>query len=310
MAAFPAGAADVVVEGVVAGACIGVHILRARVDEESWALSVHDFVEEDFGLEPGDMVPDLSLDPDDGVLSVINMTASHRAYHITLADAEAYGSQGTRLERDVLTFALHVPPRVVVDVCRVDLGGRRVDEISIASDVVDVVPPPVPAAAAPSESYAFPLCGESFLCTQAAGGGLSHFAHASTYHAVDFRCAVGTPVLAVAAGSVLALEVAETRGGVHVSALFAWNRVALKLDDGAVVEYVHVRADSALVSVGDRVSAGQQLCESGDVGFCPEPHLHIEMHLSTDADAPSVPFALRRRDGSHAVPEAGQWWTP
>lgn len=74
--------------------------------------------------------------------------------------------------------------------------------------------------------------------------------------------------------------------------------------------YVHVAAESAAVAVGDRVSAGDVLCASGAVGFCPEPHLHIELHLDGAKDAPSVPFSLRRRRGPPAVPAAGEWWEP
>jgi murein DD-endopeptidase MepM/ murein hydrolase activator NlpD len=34
---------------------------------------------------------------------------------------------------------------------------------------------------------------------------------------------------------------------------------------------------SATVKVGDRVQEGQVICLSGDVGFCPTPHLHIQV---------------------------------
>ena len=51
----------------------------------------------------------------------------------------------------------------------------------------------------------------------------------------------------------------------------------LLLDSGETVEYVHVRAHSARVCAGERVRRGQVLCESGDAGFCPVPHLHIEV---------------------------------
>jgi murein DD-endopeptidase MepM/ murein hydrolase activator NlpD len=43
------------------------------------------------------------------------------------------------------------------------------------------------------------------------------------------------------------------------------------------IEYVHIKQSSASVKVGDRVVTGQPLCLSGDVGFCPSPHLHIQV---------------------------------
>lgn len=37
---------------------------------------------------------------------------------------------------------------------------------------------------------------------------------------------------------------------------------------------------SATVKVGDKVSVGQKICESGEAGFCPTPHLHIQVRKS------------------------------
>lgn len=47
----------------------------------------------------------------------------------------------------------------------------------------------------------------------------------------------------------------------------------------AYVDYVHIGAGSVLVKEGERVTQGQVLCRSGDVGFCPAPHLHIQVQV-------------------------------
>ena len=48
----------------------------------------------------------------------------------------------------------------------------------------------------------FPLGGDGpFLCTQGIGGRLTHF-FPESYHAFDLRCAIGTPILAMADGVV------------------------------------------------------------------------------------------------------------
>ena len=73
-----------------------------------------------------------------------------------------------------------------------------------------------------------------------------------------------------------------------------------------MVEYVHIQAHSASVAVGDRVRAGQVLCRSGDVGFCPEPHLHIEAHAARTPEAPSIPIAWQDGNGAWYYPEAGK----
>ena len=129
---------------------------------------------------------------------------------------------------------------------------------------------------------AFPLEAASgpYLCSQGVGGALSHFAHPSTRHAIDLECPVGTLVVAAGPGVVRSVEQQVEEGGILVPLLFRWNALLLELDSGESVEYVHVRAHSARVRAGERVRRGQVLCESGDAGFCPVPHLHIEAHAS------------------------------
>ena len=80
-------------------------------------------------------------------------------------------------------------------------------------------------------------------------------------------------------------------------------KVDTKENDGDLfVEYVHVAARSAVVAVGDVVRRGQKICESGSVGFSPEPHLHFTAFRSRDPAAPTVRvrFAAeekQKRDG-------------
>ena len=49
---------------------------------------------------------------------------------------------------------------------------------------------------------------------------------------------------------------------------------------------------------------GQVLCESGDIGFSPEPHLHVELHSSEDPEGPSLPFSF-----NGVIPVAGCWYS-
>lgn len=86
------------------------------------------------------------------------------------------------------------------------------------------------------------------------------------------------------------------------------SQVTVLQDDGILAEYVHILADSARVAPGDRVSAGQPLCESGDAGFCPTPHLHLQLQEGEDDSAPTVLFALLDHDGNPYFPVAGKWY--
>merc|ERR1719161_1966229 len=142
-------------------------------------------------------------------------------------------------------------------------------------------PPCAPMPSSPSKSctmpVAFPLPSERgpFLCTQGVGGHLTHF-FPESYHAIDFRCDVGTPVLSVGNGVVIEVSAKHKCSGIHAAHLAMWNSVSVRLDSGYVVEYLHILPASVTVSKGDRVSEGQVLCQTGDIGFAAEPHLHIE----------------------------------
>eukprot|EP00308_Calcidiscus_leptoporus_P022354 CAMPEP_0119354196 /NCGR_PEP_ID=MMETSP1334-20130426/3223_1 /TAXON_ID=127549 /ORGANISM="Calcidiscus leptoporus, Strain RCC1130" /LENGTH=346 /DNA_ID=CAMNT_0007367681 /DNA_START=22 /DNA_END=1063 /DNA_ORIENTATION=- len=210
-----------------------------------------------------------------------------------------------------VTFVLTLGPGEVVDVCRIR-GLHALRDLDLYSDICPIkpIPPPPPAPLV----LGFPLAsrGGPYFCSQAAGGSLSHFAHESTYHAVDLDAPVGTPVLAVASGTVLAVSDFATCGGPDTSLFFKYNALTLLLRDGiTTVEYVHLAAGSSRVHAGEQVRKGQHLCDVGNVGFCPTAHLHIEAHANPhDEAAPSLPLAFEPQieGGDLFVPLAGGWY--
>jgi murein DD-endopeptidase MepM/ murein hydrolase activator NlpD len=177
--------------------------------------------------------------------------------------------------------------------------------VNIDSDVQTYTPHPAPEVFERDRVFSFPLRRpppseeqqgqqqqQGFLCSQEACGQFTHFL-GPTCHAVDFGCEPGTDVVAVADGTVVQVLQGNRATGIHVHNLFHWNSVTLALDGGLFVEYVHIQQHSACVAVGDTVKAGDVLCKSGAVGFCPTPHLHIQMHDSKDPKAPTIKFAFR-----------------
>ncbi|MGE0217864.1 MAG: M23 family metallopeptidase [Mycolicibacterium sp.] len=82
---------------------------------------------------------------------------------------------------------------------------------------------------------------------------------------IDIANAIGTPILAAADGVVI--EAGPTAGyGAYVK---------LKHADGTVTLYGHI--NSWLVSVGERVMAGDQIATMGNRGNSTGPHLHFEV---------------------------------
>jgi murein DD-endopeptidase MepM/ murein hydrolase activator NlpD len=83
---------------------------------------------------------------------------------------------------------------------------------------------------------------------------------------VDIAAPIGTPIYAATSG-VVRRAGAATGFGLAVYILG---------DDGAVTVYGHV--NRYFVSVGERVSAGEQIAEVGNRGQSTGPHLHFEVH--------------------------------
>jgi murein DD-endopeptidase MepM/ murein hydrolase activator NlpD len=295
----------------IAESAPGCHIVHYKrpcdwVIEPAHALDL-----DEYGLESGDDIPDLSIDPETGVLTAFNASLSHKSFYLStpcecrnvrgqvLAPAAYRDDQG--LEGRTTTLILTLEPMTVLEVCQ--LNGA--DLFSHISDLGPPLPGRGPHDGA-ERPLGFPLGGEgSYLCSQGRGGGLSHFTSA-TQDAIDLECEVGTPVLAVGNGTVLEVRDQLRCTGPLAANLFHWNSVLLQLDSGSVVEYVHIRHASARVAPGDRVETGQLLCESGDVGFCPVPHLHFQCHESSAPDAPTVPFMFKSsRDDSLFLPLCG-----
>jgi murein DD-endopeptidase MepM/ murein hydrolase activator NlpD len=101
---------------------------------------------------------------------------------------------------------------------------------------------------------------------------------ASTDHkGVDFRAAVGTPVLAV--DGATATRMRSTSGGGH--------ELRLALDGGGVVDLLHL--DSVAVYEGQHVEAGDVVAYSGDSGNVSGPHLHFGLIVGGEYVDPS-PF--------------------
>jgi hypothetical protein len=242
-------------------------------------------------------------------MTVINAGSISRTYYISVSDCAAVeladGSDALEFCRKAygnsyVTFIVLLFPRSRIDLCKLvphsNTGNqkrsmkKRLGTIRIQSDVQEFqsTVPQNP----PFTLDIFPLATNTegeFLCTQASGGRLTHFAHPSTYHAVDFRCPIGTPVLAIFDCVIVDLRNDSNNSGVHVKDLFDWNSMMIKATDRDLFcEYVHLKRDSMRFKIGDIVAKGSVLCETGNVGFCPEPHLHMELHASKEPGAESI----------------------
>jgi murein DD-endopeptidase MepM/ murein hydrolase activator NlpD len=117
--------------------------------------------------------------------------------------------------------------------------------------------------------------------------GVRNSGYAAGFHTgVDFPGAVGTPVKAVGAGTVVTAQAGSTGYG---------NHVVIKHADGKFTLYAHLsRVD---VTVGTSVSAGKQIGLLGSSGNSTGPHLHFEVRTSNAYGAVVDPVAYLRAKG-------------
>jgi murein DD-endopeptidase MepM/ murein hydrolase activator NlpD len=99
---------------------------------------------------------------------------------------------------------------------------------------------------------------------------------------IDIANSIGTPILAVSDGVVIEAGPAAGYGML----------VKLRHADGTVTLYGHI--NSTLVSVGQRVMAGDQIATMGNRGNSTGPHLHFEVLLGGTERVDPVPWLAKR----------------
>ncbi|MGB8956518.1 MAG: M23 family metallopeptidase, partial [Tumebacillaceae bacterium] len=84
---------------------------------------------------------------------------------------------------------------------------------------------------------------------------------------IDISCPIGTPVVAIANGTVVQAGPASGYG--H------W--IVVQHDDGMTSIYGHMFANGLKVAVGQRVQRGQVIALSGNDGQSTGAHLHLSI---------------------------------
>ena len=56
---------------------------------------------------------------------------------------------------------------------------------------------------------------------------------------------------------------------------------------------------------------GDILCTSGQIGFCPVPHLHIQLYKTKSDQSKSIQFVFKHeidKNQHHFIPKCGQFY--
>ena len=98
------------------------------------------------------------------------------------------------------------------------------------------------------------------------------------HHGIDFKARRGTPVHAVAQGTVIEAAFDKQYG----------NYVRINHGNGRQSLSIHL--DSSTVRIGDTVQAGQRIGAAGDTGMASGPHLHLEYWQDGQRRDPALMF--------------------
>ncbi|UCM88429.1 M23 family metallopeptidase [Streptomyces marincola] len=172
------------------------------------------------------------------------------------------------------------------------VGGAPVAQSAPAPQAAEPAPAPEPEPApepapapepepAPSAGFTSPVDAPPSTAYRVAGSSWS-----SGYHTgVDFAVSTGTPIKAVASGTV----VTSGSGGSY------GNEIVIRHDDGHYSQYAHL--SSLGVSVGQTVAAGEQIGLAGSTGNSTGPHLHFEVRTGPGYGSDVDPLAYLRANG-------------
>lgn len=137
-------------------------------------------------------------------------------------------------------------------------------------------------AAASSDSFLWPTTNKRINV-------LDHYSSGAQHGGIDINASSGSPVYAVASGNVVRTgndcSHSSAGAGHNCYASDGWgeygNYIVLQHSIGGTTYtsvYAHLTKNSLKCSVGDQVSAGQEIASSGSSGSSTGPHLHLEIY--------------------------------
>jgi murein DD-endopeptidase MepM/ murein hydrolase activator NlpD len=145
--------------------------------------------------------------------------------------------------------------------------------------------------------YSLPYAsGKSYRIIQGYGSRFSHTGREE--FAIDVDMKVGTPVHAARAGIVARVEESHSKGCWEDGCGNHANYIVILHDDGTTGEYYHLMQDGSQVEIGDSVSQGQMIGNSGNTGHTTMPHLHFAVYRPIEwGKTQSIPVRFQSADG-------------
>jgi murein DD-endopeptidase MepM/ murein hydrolase activator NlpD len=158
------------------------------------------------------------------------------------------------------------------------------------------------AAHNPPRPYRVPFAvGSTYLISQAYPVRITH-STADSQYAVDIALPDGTPVYSAREGIVINVRHDFFHAGTSPVMLDQANVVEILHEDGTIAIYAHLHWDSIRVRIGERVTRGQYIADSGNTGFTSGPHLHFAVVRNAGKENVSVPVQFAGIGGVGITP--------
>lgn len=132
-------------------------------------------------------------------------------------------------------------------------------------------------------------CGEAFFCTSGNSNSCNlcnHLTDSESQYAFDFGMAIGTPIVAMRAGTVIVVEEDFDSNCPFPNCWCGPNRIVIDHGDGTRAQYLHLNYLGAIVYVGQSVLQGQHIGYSGNTGcISGSGHLHVMVMNDIECDS-------------------------
>jgi len=112
-----------------------------------------------------------------------------------------------------------------------------------------------------------------FRVSQGYNGKSSH----QNKNALDFSMPIGTKITSIRDGIVIKVVEENSKNCAREKCKKFNNSILIYHPDGTFAIYSHIKKNGAIVDIGDKVTKGQVIGYSGNVGFSSGPHLHLSV---------------------------------
>ena len=147
--------------------------------------------------------------------------------------------------------------------------------------------------------------GKAYPIAQSYNGDSTH--SGDGVYALDFAMPEGTPIRAAREGLVIAIQDANTEGGLTEAFRDKANYVTVRHGDKTIAVYAHLKHKGVAVKNGQFVNAGDLLGYSGNTGFSSGPHLHLETYRRIDGGRRlTIPMSFVTAEYPRVILERGK----